>query len=68
MTARLTISAKNTRLGNTDKYTGYITVWSSKDRLYSVSTGINRLTKYDALEDASILKQDMLSTISTIMI
>lgn len=36
-------------------YVGRVEIWENGKYLYSHSTAITRLTKYDALEDAHIL-------------
>ena len=58
---RITLHARAGRLGNLGTHTGYIVVYAGNDRLYSKSTGINRVTRAYALGDAAQLKADFLT-------
>ena len=44
---------------NMDLYTGFITVMQDKKYLYSKFSGITRLTRDDAMNDAKLMKQEL---------
>jgi hypothetical protein len=42
-------------------YTGFVTVYNGKKRLYSKFSGITRITPEDAMDDAEFLRDELLS-------
>lgn len=45
----------------TKEYTGYIVYFEGKKKIWTLSCGVRRITKYDALQDAMRLRSEQRS-------
>ena len=53
------VAKKNLKSINTIVYTGFITVMQGNQYLYSKFSGITRLTRDDAMNDAKLMRQEL---------
>lgn len=60
MSIKITIAVREADRKWTPSLMGYINVWENDNFLWQKTTGIKRLTKKDALQDAENLKKEIL--------